>query len=168
MRAVVGARPAEEIAGIGISTDADATSIVAFANSRANLERMVAEDPEFALDSRWHIGEWDLDLAGCGSADPLAALREQLMQAKRGAIPGALEEGFAVAGMQEFRCAVWGAIARAMAASAREGFLDRWPTAARVFMPLDADVDAEQLAEWSAPLNDAAGVAELRAFLQLT
>lgn len=77
-RRLVGARLSKEIAGIGISTDADAGSIVAFANSRANLESMVAKDPEFDLDSKWHIGEWDLDLSGSESADPLAALRGQL------------------------------------------------------------------------------------------
>ncbi|WP_405218986.1 DUF4303 domain-containing protein [Agrococcus sp. Ld7] len=166
--AVVAARPADDVAGIGIATDADAGSIVAFANSRANLERMVAEDPEFALDSKWHIGEWDLDLAGSDSADPLASVREQLAQAKLEVAPEAPQVGFGVAGMQEFRFAVWGAIARAMAASAREGFFDAWPAAAKVFMPLDADVDEVQLAAWSSPLNDDAGVAELRAFLQLT
>ncbi|MFA4840678.1 MAG: hypothetical protein WC580_03110, partial [Agrococcus sp.] len=66
------------------------------------------------------------------------------------------------------RLAVWDAIAHAMAVSAAEGFFDRWPGAAKVFMPLDADVDEEQLAAWSAPLNDARSVEELRTFLQLT
>lgn len=55
-----------------------------------------------------------------------------------------------------------------MAASAAEGFFDRWPDAAKVFMPLDADVDEEQLAAWSAPLNDAPSVEELRTFLRLS
>ncbi|MEV7527249.1 DUF4303 domain-containing protein [Agrococcus sediminis] len=167
MLAAAGSRPDGEIAGIGISTDADATSVVAFANSRQNLDAMVADEPEFALDSKWHIGEWDLDVSGSGAPDPLEPLRAELVQAKPSADGSTGTAGFAVPGMQEFRHAVWGAIAAAMAASAAEGFFDRWPTAAHVFMPLDADVDEQQLADWSAPLNDAEGVAELRAFLQL-
>ncbi|MDR7233941.1 DUF4303 domain-containing protein [Agrococcus sp. BE272] len=167
MLAAAGSRPDGEIAGIGISTDADATSVVAFANSRQNLDAMVADEPEFALDSKWHIGEWDLDVTGSGAPDQLEPLRAELEQAKPSADASTGTAGFAVPGMQEFRHAVWGAIAAAMAASAAEGFFDRWPTAAHVFMPLDADVDEQQLADWSAPLNDAEGVAELRAFLQL-
>ncbi|MFA4840329.1 MAG: DUF4303 domain-containing protein [Agrococcus sp.] len=165
MLAAAGDRPTGEIAGIGVSTDADATSVVAFANSRGNLDRMVAEEPEFALDSKWHIGEWDLDATG--TADPLEPVRRELEQAKPNGA-GSQLAGAAVEGMQEFRLAVWDAIAHAMAVSAAEGFFDRWPDAAKVFMPLDADVDEEQLAAWSAPLNDARSVEELRTFLQLT
>lgn len=167
MLAAAGSRLDHEIAGIGISTDADATSVVAFANSREHLDAMVADEPEFALDSKWHIGEWDLDATGSDATDPLAPLRAELEQAKPRADASQATAGFAAPGMQEFRRAVWAAIAAAMAASAAAGFFDRWPTAAHVFMPLDADVDEQQLADWSAPLNDAEGVAELQAFLQL-
>jgi hypothetical protein len=166
MLAAAGARPDGEIAGVGVSTDADATSVVAYANSRAHLDRMVAEEPEYALDSKWHIGEWDLDAAGA-SPDPLEPVRHELEQSKPTAA-GSQLEGFAVGGMQEFRHAIWSAIAQAMAAAAAEGFFDRWPAAAKVFMPLDADVDEEQIAAWSAPLNDAPSVLELRTFLQLS
>lgn len=162
--AVVGQQPVAEIVGIGISTDSDATSVVAFANSRSNLDRMVAEDPKFNLDYTWHIGEWDLDLAGPSVDDPLVALRHRLEQAK----PGSRESSSTsveVPGMREFRRAVWNTIAQAMAESAREGFFDRWPEAAKVFMPLDADVSESQLLAWSTPLNEESHAADLRVFL---
>lgn len=166
MLLAAGALPDRDVAGIGIATDADATSVVALANSRTNLDRMVADEPEFALDSRWHVGEWDLDVAHAAGPDPLEPVRQELEQAKSAAT-GTPLSGSSVGGIQEFRHAVWGALAEALAASAADGFFDRWPDAARVFMPLDGDVDEEQLAAWSAPLNDAAVVAELRRFLQL-
>lgn len=164
MLAVACRQPVAEIVGVGISTDSDATSVVAFANSRSNLDRLVAEDPKSILDYTWHIGEWDLDLAGYGVDDPLVALRHRLEQAKprpRESSTGSI----GVPGMQEFRRAVWNTIAQAMAESAREGFFDRWPGAAKIFMPLDADVSESQLSAWSAPLNEESQAADLRSFL---
>ena len=164
MLAVACRQPVAEIAGIGISTDSDATSVVAFANSRSNLERLVAGEPEFILDYTWNIGEWDLDLAGPGVDDPLVALRHRLERAR----PSPRQRSTSsvgVPGMGEFRRAVWNAIARAMAESAREGFFDRWPSAAKIFMPLDADVSEAQLVAWNTPLNEESQAADLRSFL---
>ena len=158
MSLVAGRMPDHEIAGVGIATDADAVSIVAFANSRRNLERMVAEEPEYAIDSRWHLGEWDMDATQLDAGDPLASLRTEALRVR-----GVVEDASA----EKFRLRVWSAIATALAGSAASGFFDRWPNAVRVFLPLDADVSFAQIAEWNAPLNDTASHQEFRAFLQL-
>lgn len=155
--AVTGRLPAEDIVGIGVATDADATSIVAFANSRENLDRMIKEDPEYAIDSRWHLGEWDMDATQVDGEDTLKAVRAEIQRAKQAEPRGS----------DEFRMAIWNAIADAMAESVRNGFFDRWANAKRVFLPLDADVSEEQIAAWNAPLNAPEDFAEFREFLQL-
>lgn len=158
--------PADDIAGVGIATDADAVSIVAFANSRENLDSMIAEEPEYAIDSRWHLGEWDMDATQVDADDPLEPVRAEAERAR--ALVSAPDGG--AAGSQqltEFRLAVWNAISQAMAKSVAAGFFDQWPHAKRVFLPLDADVSEEQIADWNAELNPPEDVAEFREFLQL-
>lgn len=95
--------PATEIAGVGIATDADATSIVALANSRHHLDKMISGEPEFAIDSRWHLGEWDMDVTQVGGAgDPLEPTRAELERAKQ-LITASAGDPTAVLGMREFR-----------------------------------------------------------------
>lgn len=166
MVVVTGRLPAEEIVGVGIATDADATSIVAFANSRENLERMIEEEPEYAIDSRWHLGEWDMDATQVDEPDPLEPVRAEAERAKAlVSSPGDGSSGSRE--LAEFRMAIWDAISRAMAESAAAGFFERWPDAKRVFLPLDADVSEEQIAAWNEQLNPPADYAEFRQFLQL-
>jgi len=155
--AVTSRLPAEDIVGVGIATDADSTSIVAFANSRENLDRMIAEEPEYAIDSRWHLGEWDMDATQVRAE---AERAKQLIASPDGVQAGSRD-------LDAFRTAVWNAISNAMAQSVADGFFDRWPNAKRVFLPLDADVSEEQIAAWNAPLNPPEDLAEFREFLQL-
>ena len=164
--AVTSRLPAEDIVGVGIATDADSTSIVAFANSRENLDRMIAEEPEYAIDSRWHLGEWDMDATQVDAEDPLEPVRAEAERAKQLiASPDGVQAGSR--DLDAFRTAVWNAISNAMAQSVADGFFDRWPNAKRVFLPLDADVSEEQIAAWNAPLNPPEDLAEFREFLQL-
>lgn len=159
--------PATEIVGVGIATDADATSIVALANSRHHLNKMTSAEPEFAIDSRWHLGEWDMDVTQVvGAGDPLEPTRAELERAKQ-LITASAGDPTAVLGMREFRMAVWSGIASAMAESVAHGFFDRWSNAVRVFLPLDADVPEEQIAAWNSSLNRPAEIVEIRKFLQL-
>lgn len=165
--AVAGQVPAEDVVGVGIATDAGATSIVAFAQSRHHLDEMIAEEPEYALDSKWHLGEWDLDIVGVeGTDDPLAPIRAEAERAaERFAGPSAgLVAG---PGLREFRTTVWSALSQVLAESVARGFFAQWPNAVRVFLPLDADVSEHDIAEWNATLNDQAGTAEFREFLQI-
>jgi hypothetical protein len=164
--AVTGRLPAEDIVGVGIATDADATSIVAFANSRQNLDGMIAEEPELAIDSRWHLGEWDMDVTQVDADDPLEPVRAEAHRAKQ--LITSRDEGRAVSrDLSAFRMAVWDAVSHAMAESATNGFFDRWPHANRVFLPLDAEVSEEQILVWNTPLNRPEDLTELREFLQL-
>ncbi|GHA65245.1 DUF4303 domain-containing protein [Streptomyces termitum] len=156
--AVAGRLPADDVVGVGIATCADATAIVAFAHSRRHLDTMTAREPEFALDAKWHLGEWDVDIAGAD--DPLEPVRAEADRARR-------HFGGSDAGLHAFRQAVWDSIAQALAESAARGFFTRWPHAVRVFLPLDADLPEADLARWNAPLNDPAGTTEFRKFLQL-
>ncbi|TDE91495.1 DUF4303 domain-containing protein [Occultella glacieicola] len=164
--AVTSRLPAGDIVGVGVATDADATSIVALANSRQNLDRMIAEEPQFAVDSTWHLGEWDMDVTQVDADDPLAPVRAEADRVKRLITsPG---DGRAPSQhLGEFRAALWDAIAHALAQSATHGFFDRWPSAKRVFLPLDADVSEERIAAWNTPFNRPEDLGELREFLQL-
>jgi hypothetical protein len=165
--AVAGQLPADDVAGVGIATDADATSIVAFAQSQRHLDEMIAEDPEFATDARWHLGEWDLDILGAeGVDDPLEPIRAEAERARRRCPDSSAGPGTAP-DLREFRRAVWDSIAQALTASVAAGFFEQWPNAVRVFLPLDADVPEVDIAQWNAALNDQAGTAEFREFLQI-
>ncbi|MFF4080976.1 DUF4303 domain-containing protein [Streptomyces sp. NPDC001777] len=165
--AVAGQLPAEDVVGVGIATSADATSIVAFAHSRHHLDEMTAEDPEFAIDVKWHLGEWDMDIVGAeGIDDPLEPIRAEAERAER-RFTGSGADPVAVPGLREFRRAVWDSISRALTDSVARGFFEQWPNAVRVFLPLDADVPEGDIAQWNAALNDRAGTAEFREFLQI-
>ncbi|MBE1576065.1 DUF4303 domain-containing protein [Amycolatopsis roodepoortensis] len=157
--AVAGQLPPDDVAGVGIATDADATSIVAFAHSRRHLDEMIAEDPEFAIDARWHLGEWDMDIRGAeGIDDPLEPVRAEAERVKRRCTDSDL---------REFRRTVWDSISQALTASVAAGFFEQWPNAVRAFLPLDADVSEADIARWNAALNGQAETAEFREFLQV-
>ncbi|MFE6734350.1 DUF4303 domain-containing protein [Microbacterium sp. NPDC057650] len=163
MAAVAAQRRPGEIAGIGIATDADATSIVAFANSRSHLAQMIADEPEYEIDSKWHLGEWDLDITGRGVDDPLDPIRERAAQ-----MMGQVSQSDAASPLvQELRLTIWQAISRAMVASAARGYFDAWPNAVRVFLPLDADVPEQQIAAWNTGIHDSSQHEEFRGFLLL-
>ncbi|MGC5531238.1 hypothetical protein [Streptomyces sp. SR-10] len=152
---------------MGIATDADATSIVAFAHSRQHFDEMIAEDPEFAIDAKWHLGEWDLDIVGVqGIDDPLAPIRDEAVRAEH-RYTGSSADPVAVPGLREFRRAVWDSISQALTGSVARGFFEQWPNAVRVFLPLDADIPGDDVARWNAALNDQVGTAEFREFLQI-
>ncbi|MFH9292417.1 hypothetical protein [Streptomyces sp. NPDC017520] len=165
--AVAGQVPADDVAGVGIATDAGATSIVAFAHSRRHFDEMIAEDPEFAVDVKWHLGEWDLDIVGVqGIDDPLVPIRVEAEQAEQ-RFTGASADPLAVPGLRAFRRAVWDSISQALTDSVARGFFEQWPNAVRVFLPLDADVPGDDIARWNAALNDEVGTAEFREFLRI-
>ncbi|MEU9200599.1 DUF4303 domain-containing protein [Streptomyces sp. NPDC048332] len=167
VQAVAGQLPAADVVGVGIATDAHATSIVAFAHSRQHFDGMTAEEPEFAVDVRWHLGEWDLDIAGVdGADDPLAPIRAE---AERAALcfTDSSADPLAVPGLRAFRRTVWDSISQALANAVARGFFDQWPNAVLVFLPLDADVSNDDIAQWNAALNDQVRTAEFREFLQL-
>ncbi|MFB6508008.1 DUF4303 domain-containing protein [Streptomyces sp. NPDC002466] len=165
--AVAGQLPADDVVGVGIATDASATSIVAFAHSRQHLDEMIAEDPEFVIDVKWHLGEWDMDIVGVeGIDDPLEPIRAEAEQAEQRFI-GPSADLVAVPGLREFRRVVWDSISQALTDSVARGFFEQWPNAVRVFLPLDADVSEDDIARWNTALNDQAGMAEFREFLQI-
>ncbi|MDG9684169.1 DUF4303 domain-containing protein [Streptomyces sp. DH18] len=158
---------ADDVVGVGIATDADATSIVAFAHSRQHFDAMIAEDPEFVIDVKWHLGEWDLDIAGAqGIDDPLAPIRAEAERAQQ-RFTGSSAEPVAVPGLRAFRRVVWDSISQALTDSVARGFFEQWPNAVRVFLPLDADISGDDIARWNAALNDQLGTAEFREFLQV-
>ncbi|WP_426500503.1 DUF4303 domain-containing protein [Streptomyces sp. D54] len=165
--AVAGQLVADDVVGVGIATDADATSIVAFAHSRQHFDAMIAEDPEFVIDVKWHLGEWDLDIVGAqGIDDPLAPIRAEAERAQQ-RFTGSSAEPVAVPGLRAFRRVVWDSISQALTDSVARGFFEQWPNAVRVFLPLDADISGDDIARWNAALNDQLGTAELREFLQV-
>ncbi|MGY5002833.1 hypothetical protein [Streptomyces griseus] len=165
--AVAGQVPADDVLGVGIATGADATSIVAFAHSRQHFDEMITEDPEFAIDVKWHLGEWDLDIVGVqGIDDPLAPIRAEAERAQQ-RFTSSSADPVAVPGLREFRTAVWDSISRALTDSVARRFFEQWPNAVRVFLPLDADVSGDDIARWNAALNDQVGTAEFRQFLQI-
>ncbi|MBQ1116451.1 DUF4303 domain-containing protein [Streptomyces sp. C3-3] len=165
--AVAGKLPADDVVGVGIATDADATSIVAFAHSRQHFDEMIAEDPEFVIDVKWHLGEWDLDIVGVqGIDDPLVPIRAEAERAQQ-RFTGSSAGPVAVPGLREFRRAVWDSISQALTDSVGRGFFEQWPNAVRVFLPLDADVSSDDIARWNAALNDQVSTAEFQEFLQI-
>jgi|GEM_PF-1327152 len=165
--AVAGQLPDEDIVGVGIATDADATSIVAFANSRSHLAQMITEDSDHAIDYKWHLGEWDLDITGReGFNDPLNSIRASAAHGMKLFMPSDAPAA-AGPGLREFRETVWDSLSCAMTDSVARGFFDRWPDAVRVFLPLDADISERRIAEWNAALNDPAEYEQFRRFLQL-
>ncbi|MEU4178854.1 hypothetical protein [Streptomyces sp. NPDC026589] len=164
---VAGQSPADDVVGVGIATDAGATSIVAFAHSRHHLDGMTAEEPEFAIDVKWHLGEWDLDIVGVqGIDDPLAPIRAEAERARQ-RFTGAGADPVAVPGLRVFRRAVWDSISQTLTDAVARGFFEQWPNAVRVFLPLDADVSGDDIARWNAALNDPADTAEFREFLEI-
>jgi len=101
--AVAGRSPAEDIVGVGIATDADATSIVAFANSRSHLAQLIAEDPGYAMEYTWNIGQWNLDVTGWdGLGDPLESIRAGAAYGMERLLPTD-DPTAAVPGLREFR-----------------------------------------------------------------
>ncbi len=151
--------PPSEVVGLGAYTDADATSIVAVANTREHWTQQVAGAPEHPNHFRWSPGEWDLNTVGAlerGAPDDLAAA-----VAEAGRV--AAEVGAGRAGgddYQTFRFMVWEAIVTALGQLFDEGFFDTWPDAVQVFDVPDADLDPATLADWMAEMNtDAAAAA---------
>lgn len=153
--AAVGEHPDTDIVGVGITTDDDARYVDAFAQTRANLDALVERWPDASIDVRWSIGDWDLDVP---APDPLEPITTELT---------AVAEATSDRGYPAYRRTVWESIASALASSAADGFFDRWPTAAKVFLPLDSSVSDRRLFAWNAALNDEAAVAELRYFFQV-
>ncbi|MFI0932869.1 hypothetical protein ACH4RG_14105 [Streptomyces sp. NPDC021019] len=134
--ALAGRISADDVVGVGVATDADATSIVACAHSRHHLDQMIAEGTEFAIAVKWHLGEWHPDIVGLqGIDDPLVPIRAESERAKQ-RFTGTSADPVAVPGLRAFRRAVWDSVSQASTDSVARGFFEQWPSAVRFFLPL--------------------------------
>lgn len=153
LEALVDSQADEEIVGLGISTDADATAVVAAANTRDNLETRIAQTPTYPRYFRWSTDEWDLlsiDVLP-GGADGLDPLNEEVERFADAAEDGELDG----ATTSDVRAAAWRAMSMALAALRREGFFDRWPKAVVVLEAVDAAVTNDQRRSWIRAIDTA-------------
>jgi len=161
---LVDGRPREEILGLGAYTDADATSIVAVANTRAHHEALVDAHPEHRLYYLWSPGEWDLTTVAAienGEPDDLASA---VAEAER--VGNEVSAGRA--GQDDygtFRYITWEAIVTALGQLFDEGFFDPWPLAVQVFDVPETEIEPSTLTEWMAEINTDAAAAQYAQWL---
>jgi len=56
--------PNEEFCGYALYSDPDAITVCPAVNTRAHLEKMIANDPDDAVYYRWSPGEWNHEFEG--------------------------------------------------------------------------------------------------------
>lgn len=151
--ALLADRSPEEIAGLGVYTDADAAAVVVAANTAANLEARVAQAPTYPRYFRWSPGEWDLLSfeRTPGGADGLGPLNDEIER-----LAGAAEDGeLDGATTRDVREAAWRAMLSSLVALRSDGFFERWPDAVVVLDAMDAAITNEQRRAWIRAINDA-------------
>ena len=153
IEALLTGRPAAEIVGIGVYTDADAAAVVVAANTRDNLEARIEQTPAYPRYFRWSPGEWDLlsfeQLPG--GADGLQPLSDEIERFAEAVEDGELGD----AATSDVREAAWRAMAAALAELRSEGFFDRWPDAVVVLDAMDAAITNDQRRAWIRAVNTA-------------
>jgi hypothetical protein len=153
LEALVEGQPDAEVVGLGISTDADATAVVAAANTRRNLDSRIEQTPAYPRYCRWSTGEWDLlsiDVRP-GGADGLGPVHDEVERFADAAEDGELEEATSA----DVRTAAWRAMSMALAMLRRDGFFDRWPNAVVVLEAVDAAVTDDQRRAWIRAIDTA-------------
>lgn len=143
--------PGHDIAGVGAFTDADASSIVFMAHTRADEDGKIEQAPEYACDAVWNMAEWDLSYPGGSSAEATA---------------NRAIEALDVRDIIAHRELVWNSAVGAMAELFEQGFFDRWPDAVRVFGVADGICESLEF-DWNSRWNRAERLPQLREFLGL-
>ena len=165
-RRLVEGLPPDAVVGLGVYTDSDATSIMAAANTRANLDRLGARYPDDRETFRWSTGEWDrttVDVVERGGPDDLAAATAEAERAAEAVLSGdAPGEDH-----QSFRFTVWEAIVTAMSVLFDDGFFDPWPVAIQVFDVPDFGLDPATVIDWTAEMNTDAAAADFERWVQM-
>lgn len=140
-----------DVVGLGVFTDADATSMVVVGNTRDHRDAVIAAKPEYADDAVWDMGQWSTPargMTGLGPS-PLKPFERVFEQVHRD-IQGDAESGEPVMRSRRF---IWGAILAAMVELRGDGFFARWPDAVIEMDAYDAEVEFEEIAGWVDELN---------------
>lgn len=155
--------PDAEVVGLGVFTDADATSIVAVANTRAHLDAMVAAKPRYAADQVWDMGAWWTPARDTPprEPDPLHGFEAAFGQV-HDRLQGDADAGAPVMASRRF---IWDAILAALVDLRAGGFFARWPNAVIEMDAYDAEIDFEEIAGWGDRLNPPEVARGFRAFL---
>lgn len=143
-----------DIAGVGAFTDADASSIVFVAHTRAEENAQIEANPEYACDAVWNVFDWDLGYAGEGQPPGYDVSANRAIEA------------LDVDGIHAHRELVWNSAVDAMTMLVERGFFDRWPEAVRVFLVADG-VNDQEMCDWNARMNSAERLPKLREFFAL-
>lgn len=151
---------ADEIVGVGLHSDDDATGLVFVAHTSADLQKQLVKYPEYPADAVWSVGDWDLGLPDQDTvpeSDITARANEAVSAVGR-------EIGDDIA---QRRAAVWAAVVDAMATLHERGTFDQWPNAVRAFFVMDGVIDERKVYDWHTKFNRADQLADLPAFLEL-
>lgn len=143
-----------DIAGVGAYTDADASSIVFMAHTRANQRAQIEADPDYASDAVWNVVDWDLSYSGEGPVDG--------GQARSNRAIDALE----IPDIESHREHVWNSVVRAMTTLSEQRFFDHWPNAVTVLLVADGSNESLQC-DWNIRWNGPESRAQLREYFGL-
>lgn len=146
----------DEVVGVGVYTDADASNIVVAAQTRQHLDGLIRSRPHYRNHFRWSIGEWDRLSFEALELDALDGINDELAAASDGPRRSDAREGC--------RFMIWEAIVEALAGIVSDGHLSRFRDAVRAFEPMDGGVDEQTMRGWTARINDTARMAEYDAW----
>lgn len=150
----------DEIVGVGVHSDDDATGLVFVAHTNTDLQEQLEKYPEYPADAVWSVGDWDL---GLPDEDTDA---DSDVTARANDAVAAVGRQFADDADQR-RSTVWGAVVDAMEALHERGAFDQWPNAVRAFFVMDGVIDEHDVFAWHKRFNRADQLGALPAFLEL-
>ena len=139
----------DEIVGVSLHSDDDATGFVFVAHTRSDLQEQLEEYPEYPADAVWSVGDWDLGLPD-EDTDAESGLTARVDDAV-----DSVGREFAD-DIDQRRLTVWSAVTDAMEALHERGAFDQWPTAVRSFMVMDV-VMKERTATYTPGTRDSIG-----------
>lgn len=148
----------QEIVGLGVHSDTDASGLVFAAHSRSDEQEQLAAYPDFPSDAIWSIGDWDIHLA-----------QEESPSGPQSRVNDALDRAAADLDddIHALRAFVWGSVVDAMATLHQRGFFDQWPESVRAFMVMDGSLDGHEVYSWHTRFNGEEKLSMLPTFLEI-
>lgn len=160
LAAVTNGRDPNEIVGVGVHADDDATGLVFVAHTDADLQEQLEEFPEYPADAVWSVGDWDLGLPN-EDTDPESDITARANNAVTAVVREFGDD------IEQRRSGVWGAVVGAMAELHESGAFDQWPNAVRAFFVMDGALDEREVYAWHTRFNRPDQLDALPAFLEL-
>jgi len=134
----------DDVVGVALYTDADASTLIPAAVTRAHCAEVAAAYPDYAEQAGWNPDEWDLQLPAhqAGTLDPLMA--------KVKALAEEVDEDH----WRSFTILVWTWMTEGLKNLVQEGFFDAaYPGANVAFWITDYKAHVDTMVDWVELLN---------------